>query len=246
MEFKVTKYKLSKKTAPIPQDLLGLEDDPTIQDRWKNAFRMFDGTDKIKVEIPLRDESGRQMMNSQGDPKTILYGEEALEADRRKIEKDFFFKVHGYGVVIFRARRTAFDERIQSFEQRVQDYKKAVQEKVRKSIDDTINRLAEVLLPLIREKPPARYLKSASTNKIPDSELARLLEEDLRKSFGAPDKIASPEIKLQYKDIAYETIHEDRFHEELARAGIPKSRLEQLFSEHDAAPEALRDNRNIL
>ncbi len=100
--------------------------------------------------------------------------------------------------------------------------------------DEALNEVGELL---IREKIPDGYLKSALTNEIQDSDLVRMLGEDLRKEFGTPDEISSPEIKLQYKDIAYETIHKDGFKEALERAGIPERSLAQLFSEYDAAPE---------
>ena len=79
---------------------MGLESDPLVRNRWKNAFRMFDGTNKIKVKIQLRDESGALMVDEQNKPIDILYGEDALEAERHEIETDFFYKVPGYGVVI--------------------------------------------------------------------------------------------------------------------------------------------------
>ena len=43
VEFSITKYRLSKKIAPVPSDLIGLKGNSEIQDRWHNTFRMFDG-----------------------------------------------------------------------------------------------------------------------------------------------------------------------------------------------------------
>ena len=241
VEFKIKKYKLSKKIAPIPPDLLGIADDPSIKDRWRNAFRMFDGADKIKVDIPDRDKLGEVRLDSEGVPITINFGEKELEGRRRGLERDFLYKVPGYGVVIFRSRRGAFDKGIEAFKLSLKDYGTAVQQIIYESINDTINRLKNVLMPLILEKTPSRYYKASVTGEIQDNEIAIMLEEDLRDEFGRPDEIASPEIKVQYKDIAYETIHDAGFKAALCLSGIPRNSLEQLFSEHDAAPETAED-----
>ncbi len=246
VEFKVTKYKLSKKTAPIPHDLMGLEDDPDIQDRWRNAFRMFDGTKKISVEIPLRDESGKQLRDNQNELATTTYGEKKLEAERREIEKKYFYKVVGYGVVISRADRDDFDKHVKAFKLRIQDYQKAVKRVISASIDDTIKRLLKVLLPSVRKTLPARYRKSVCGNELSDSILVSMLEDDLRKEFGKPDEIASPDIKVQYKDISYETIHDEKFKKSLRNAGIHETVITQLFSEYDSAPEFSMNNQKTL
>jgi hypothetical protein len=44
-------------------------------------------------------------------------------------------------------------------------------------------------------------------------------------------------VKVGFKDITYETIHDQRFREALERAGIPDRSLLQLFREYDTAPE---------
>lgn len=53
VEFKVEGYKLSKKVAPIPSDLLGLSEDSALKDRWRNAFRMFDGDSNLTEDVPI-------------------------------------------------------------------------------------------------------------------------------------------------------------------------------------------------
>ena len=70
-----------------------------------------------------------------------------------------------------------------------------------------------------------------------DEELRDVLEQDLRDHFGSVEKIASPEIKVRYKDLSYETIHDPEFREALEKSKIPNHRLNELFCEHDAAPE---------
>ncbi len=238
VEFKLLKYKLSSKVAPIPADLMGLQDNDEIQSRWRNAFKMFDGAGSLKVEIPARNEQGDIKASPDGGQASVHYDESAIERDRKKIEEDFLYKIPNYDVVIFRSRRPDFDRVISRFEQKLTDYHEALKKKIQDSVEETIEKLVVVLLPMVRQSIPARYLKSSFTpDHIDDDELNDLLRQDLRDHFGDIDTFSMPVIKLKFKDISYETIHDDGFRNALMASSIPNNKVRELFSEHDAAPE---------
>lgn len=236
VEFKVINYRLTKKIVPMPTDLLGLQNDLEIQDRWRNTFRMFDGSSKIQVQIPDRDENDEVRKNDQGQEKTILYDEDSLERERKRIESDFLYKVPGYDVVIFRTRRNAFDQAVAVFQKRLADYQRELVKEIEESIEKTIRNLVSTIFPLVKEHPPPRYLKAIG-DTISDTQLEQALEADLRMHIGDVEKIAAPKIKLKFKDISYETIHDLDFRTALEKSKIPQTQLLKLFSEHDAAPE---------
>lgn len=238
VELKLNKYKLSSMIAPIPADLMGLQDNEEIRNRWRNAFRMFDSTDSLKVNIPARNEKGGTRCNENNETITIQYDEVAIQRDRKKIEEDFLYKIPNYDVVIFRSRRTAFDMAIDVFNMKLDDYHEALKQKIDDSIKITIKKLVAVLLPLVKNNIPARYLKSSFTpDKIDDEELEAMLTEDLKDHFGDVTDISLPVIKLKFKDVSYETIHDPGFRTALELSKIPKNKVRDLFSEHDAAPE---------
>lgn len=238
VELKLNKYKLSSMIAPIPADLMGLQDNEEIRNRWRNAFKMFDSTDSLKVNIPARDEKGDTRCNENNEAVTIQYDEVAIQRDRKKIEEDFLYKIPNYDVVIFRSRRTAFDMAIDVFNMKLDDYHEALKQKIDDSIKTTIKKLVAVLLPLVKNNIPARYLKSSFTpDKIDDEELEAMLTEDLKDHFGDVTDISLPVIKLKFKDVSYETIHDPGFRMALELSKIPKNKVRDLFSEHDAAPE---------
>lgn len=152
VEFKVEGYKLSKKVAPIPADLLGLAGESELRDRWRNAFRMFDGgSASFTVNIPVRDEKGEEQKDEQGKTREMPYSESALEKERLQIERDFLYKVPGFGVVIFRSRREAFDQRVEQFKRRTKDYENALEKQIKEATGKTIDKLAEVLLPMVKQ-----------------------------------------------------------------------------------------------
>lgn len=238
VELKLNKYKLSSMIAPIPADLMGLQDNEEIRNRWRNAFKMFDSTDSLKVDIPARDEKGDIRCNENSEPIKIQYDESAIQRDRKKIEEDFLYKIPNYDVVIFRSRRNAFDLAIKVFNMKLADYHEALKQKITDAINSTISKLVAVLFPLVEKNVPARYLKSSFTpDKISNDELMLMLTEDLKEHFGNLDDISLPVIKLKFKDVSYETIHDPGFRTALELSKIPKNKVRDLFSEHDAAPE---------
>ena len=201
---------------------------------------MFDGTSKISVQIPVRDEAGKKKKNDQGIYCMCTYNEEEIEKDRKRIASNYLFRVPGYDVVIFRRRRSAFDTQVADFKQRLEDYYEELVEKIKSSIDKTIENLVSVLFPRVKEDPPERYLK-ATDGTIDDSELRELLEEELKECFGDVEKIRKPNVQVKFKEISYETIIDLGFETALKQSTIPKTQLERLFSEYDAAPESSAD-----
>ena len=236
VELKVINYRLTKKIVSIPTDLLGLQNDREIQDRWRNTFRMFDGSSKIQVNIPYRDKNGMVKRDKKGEKETIPYDESAIERDRKNLKGNFLFEVPEYDIVIFRSRRNAFDQEVEAFQKRLEDYQKALVKEIEKSIEETIRNLVSTLFPLVKKNPPLHYLKA---DDITDDhrQLEQALEEDLRKHIKRMKKIATPEIKLKFKDISYETIHDPNFRMALEKSKIPQDALSELFSEHYVAPE---------
>jgi hypothetical protein len=159
-----------------------------------------------------------------------------LETERREIEQGFLYKVPGFGTVIFRSRRKAFDEQIEHFKGRVKDYSSAMEKQIEKATNETIAKLTQVILPLVKQNPPARYLKSALSDPS-DEDFRNALKIDLERNFGKPDAVMKPTVKVLFKDVAYETIHAGDFKKALYKSGIPEHLIEKLFPVHDAAPE---------
>ena len=237
VEFKVKNYRLTTKSAPIPTDLLGLLGNSDIQDRWRNTFRMFDGTSEISVQIPVRDEAGKKKKNDQGIYCVRTYNETEITNDRKKIISGYLYRVPGYDVMIFRKRRKAFSKAVEAFEKCLEDYHEELVKKIESSIENTLGKLVSVLFPKLKVRPPARYLKHTD-GTIGDDELHELLEWDLRNCFGDVERIGKPDVQVKFKEISYETIIDPGFKTALEQSIIPKPLLMELFTEYDAAPES--------
>lgn len=243
VDFEVTGYRLSSRRVPIPNDLLVGEDE-TLEKRLRNTFTLLGGKSALQVEIADHDPRTNEVVKlADGKSRMIQYSEQRLEEERKKIYDDFLTNIPGYGWLIMRARRTAFDQRVAWFKTRVELFKAVVEEKLSASVEASVGELAKVLLPALRERMPNRLLKFITVTNPQDDDFLRVLEADLRRAFGTRDGFFDPQIKVLYKDLTYETIKEARFRELLdaaLRNGGGEDAITKLFQEYDAAPESAR------
>lgn len=88
----------------------------------------------------------------------------------------------------------------------------------------------------VKRNPPAAWKKFMDGDDLSKEEAERLLDGAIERAFTGIVLGFKPTIRWIYKDVTYETIHNNDF-----RRGVEKQfgkvRAEKLFSEHDAAPE---------
>lgn len=239
VEFEVKGYKLSSRKVQIPNDLLVGNDDK-LEKRLFNSFKILEGKEVLKIEIEDADpKTNITYVNSDGSPRKITYTEKQIELDRKKIYDDFLISISGHGQLISRARRDAFDKRLTWFRNRIFNFKEGIQKVLDKEIKKSVDNLAEALLPGIKKNTPDRLLKMFDAAPS-DKELLEAIKAELNKTFGRIDQFFTPEVKIIFKDLTYETIQDQNFRDQLEKlykkGGV--SSMNDLFSEHDVAPEA--------
>jgi len=240
VELEITGYKLSVQKVTLPNDLL-IGDDPELGKRLRNSFRLLQG-DGLSVEIDRLDsQSGEVVLDGQGTPHKEPYSEEHLEADRKKLYDDYLTQVAGYGWLIRRWDRKAFDARVEVFKRKLELYQRAAQQVLDQRMAETIRELATKLLAKMGGELPPRLTKHMLSAQADTEEKIDALTAEIRHAYGDTGRIFNPEIRVRYKDLTYETIQEPRFRSAIERAyNKPgqSSIFARLFEEFDAAPEA--------
>jgi len=237
VEFEVVGYRLSSRRVKIPNDLL-MGNDEVLGKRLQNSFSLLEGKDTLAVQIDDHDSKTNQpKLLSDGSAKKIMYSEIILEQDRKKIYEDFLTIIPKHGQLISRARRNAFDDRITWFKSRIESFKKGVCERLENEIEMSIQDLSVALLEGVRGSIPDRLLKFTCSQNPSDEELIAAIKHDLWHAFDVKQYF-NPQVKVVYKDLTYETIRDSEFRELLDQKfrGLNQS-SNDLFSEHDAAPE---------
>jgi hypothetical protein len=241
VELELTGYRLSAKRVNIPNDLL-VGEEKAFKERLKNSFLLLQAEQAIKVQIPdFNPESLEPNMSASGVPVLVEWTEASLEAQRKALYDHFLINVPKFGQVIMRRNRGRFDLRLQLLQRQIEAFNSAVQAALARKIDEAVKALAKTLLPRVKSRLPNRYGRVLAVSEPSDDDLVSLLEHDLADTFGTSAEVFKPELRCVFKDVTYESISDPRFRESLSKAlrDSGGDRLvAQLFSEHDAAPEA--------
>lgn len=240
VELEVTGYRLSTKKVSVPNDLL-VGEDSTLKEKLKNSFTLLQGDQMLKVAIPEFDSELKQVADSDGNPKEVIWSEAELEKQRKALYEHFLINVPKFGQIIMRNRRKVFDARIALLRKQIEAFKAAVQKTLGDSIAAAIDELAKTLLPRIRENIPDRYSKFLTGSQPSENDILDMIKCDLEAAFGGSNELFNPELRCVFKDVTYESIQDKNFRTQLSaamRKAGGEGAVRQLFSEHDAAPEA--------
>lgn len=240
VDLELTGYRLSSKNLVIPNDLL-VEDDPVLRARLKNSFQLLQGDKLISASVPELDpDTLEPKMHSSGKVIEAEWSERTLEEHRRALYDSFLFSVSGFGQIIMRRNRKRFDARLRVLEKQLTIYAERVRESLSTKVRESVESLAGNLLSRIRGKLPDRLQAGLTTENPTDEVLLSLLVHDLSSGVGVLEQRFNPTLRCVFKDVSYESIKDPRFRVALAEAlrmNGGEKLVDQLFSEHDAAPE---------
>jgi len=215
VELEMTGCFISRKKAPIPSALIGLARQPEIESQFHAHFNMV-----TKTGLEVETRKGR------------LVTERRLLDQRRDIEKSFLIPLTGYGSVVLRANKDRMLKAVRKLRAAVKVYAKGVRSQLQEQMDDSAKALVKGLFPAVKQNPPDSYTKLHGLFA-PEDYLRQRLTEDIDKAFGkAEDLVSEMQVKLVFKDVAYESLVDGKFLE-IARKAMPGVKF--LHEEFDAA-----------
>ncbi len=206
VEFELSGLLISRMSAPIPSDLMGLAKDKETQRLLHSTFKL------------VRDDSK-------------VSGEKIFAAKKRIADK-YLIPLKGYGTVCLRVNKDTFQAEVEALRKHIEEFRHQVEQQLQSEMDDNRARLVKALLPAVCANPPERWTKFIGP-KPSKSALKDHLVEELERSFGsAKDLITEMKANVLFKDVTYESLCDPRFIE-VARKAIPSLRV--LHEEHFAA-----------
>jgi len=239
VELEITGYKLSARKVSFPNDLL-IGEDAELERRLRNSFRLLD-TGGLSVDIErMNPKSGEAERDEKGSVRTEPYSESHLEAERKKLYDDYLTSIAGYGWLIRRWDRPAFDQRVDLLKRRIDAYREGVKSALDGQMSKTINELAGQLLAKMEGNFLPRLSKKLLSAQPGEQEKQEVLVAELTAAFGRTDQFFNPEITVRYKDLTYETIKDKKFQAALEAAYRRSGQapvFSRLFEEYDAARE---------
>ena len=206
VEFSLTGAALARKRVPVPQDLLGLANDPATKELLHASFQLI-----LKGD----DVSGERLMKW-----------------RNEIEKRYLKTITGYGTVIVNTDREAFDKAVRKLREEVEKFRKEAEAKLNEAIQKNCAQVIEELLPKVIATPPQRWMPFLD-DRPSEKDLRQLLKTDLKNAFGdASNHLGKIEIRNVYKNITVEMLHDQDFVAAAEKAGL---QLIGKVEEYDAA-----------
>lgn len=161
---------------------------PTLIDHRK----WFTAITKGWLPNPLSDE-------------TEVFGPEAIERERNQIKKEFLFDIPKFGVVIRRASKEEFEQRLKHLKARLELYTKALQKNISDHLNKAKEKLKTSLLEVVTKNPPPAWRKFMDGGHLSAAEAGRLLDGALENAFDGIISDFKPTIRWIYKDVTYET-----------------------------------------
>jgi hypothetical protein len=209
VDFELTGLSISRMRAPIPSDLMGLAKDRKTQN-------LLHGTVNL---VPEDSElSGAR-----------VYRLKKLITDR------YLVPLKGYGSVVLRANKQAFEDSVKTLRKYVERFQKRVKQQLQTEMGNNRRILVEALLPAVAANPPKRWLKSLGQR--PSTEVLRCqLDAELGAAFGTADDVTNTmKVRVVFKGVTYESLSDPKF-VEIATKAMPSLKL--LHEEYEATRAA--------
>jgi hypothetical protein len=230
VEWEIRDYKLASRSVMIRSELFGLRHADVVR-RMTNRYHLFAETDSLNVEIPEFDEDGKEVAEEKA-----VFGPKSIDDERRRITKQFLFSGGEFGLLILRRDVPDFERQLKRLEAQVNAYQSAVKELLTKRCEKIVSELLDAMKGALSANPPDHWRTRLMGKKITEDDVKRLFEEDIRGEVDRAQTGFNPRMFHAYKDVTYRTIHNKDFRARLEKR-FGKAAADQLFPEHDAAPE---------
>ena len=211
VELKVEGCSVSRHTASIPADLMGIARDSDAYERIRSSVKIVGENDTVDVSGDLSEKS--------------------IHKKRQAIEAKYLVSLKEFGKVILRANRTGFEKEIEELKTQVEAFSKGLKDSLNAIIQRNSANLHAALLPAVRQTPPERWRSFLGPDPS-EQQCSDQLKRDLEQAFGTADKIVKEmKVKLLFKGITYDTLTDENF-QSLAEDKLPGVII---MSEYDAA-----------
>lgn len=211
VELKVEGCSVSRHTASIPPDLMGIARDSDAYERIRSSVKIVGENDTVDVSGNLSEKS--------------------IQNKRLAIEKKYLVSLKEFGKVILRSNRTDFETEIEELKAEVKAFSQGLKDSLNSIIKKNSDNLHSALLPAVKQSPPERWRSFLGPNPS-DEQCSEQLRRDLEQAFGSADKIVKDmKVKLLFKGVTYDTLTDENFRK-LAKEKLPGVII---MNEYDAA-----------
>jgi hypothetical protein len=207
----LTGCQLSRRTIPLPRNLIAIARNENMQDRLKATFRLVDGKSKAKAQDV----------------------EKRLANLRKKYVRSLGERL---GSVILRQKKEHFGKEVIEIKKAVEKFSDNVKQQLEGELAKCRNTLVKELAPGVVRNPPPSLLGGITTRKPTKEQAMKYIEAELDKVMPkADDLIKEMKLDCDFKDVTYEMLNDAEFQEAL-RKQFPYVDWPKPFEEYKAVP----------
>jgi DNA-binding transcriptional MerR regulator len=230
VEWKIKDYQLGSRTLKLNAELFGVRDADVVK-RLTNNYRLFSETDALTVEIPHIGDDGKPHATQK-----VKFDAQSIDRERKRIKKRFVIDAGRFGTLILRRDVSAFEKEIALLKARIAEYRAAVRQLIEKRIQAIVDELLTALHDRLKTAPPDEWRSRFLGKELSDADVDRLFREDIEGEVNRVRTDFEPKVFTAYKDVTYQTFKDPKFRE-LVEKRFGKKAIDEIFNEHDAAPE---------
>lgn len=211
VEMSLKNCQIQRYTVTLPSELFGLIEEDKMRERVHSTVRLIDGASEL---------SGKHLT----EKKNAI-----LKKYTRQLGKPF-------GSVILRVRKEEFLKEVEKLQDEIIKYQATIREKLQKELEETRDKLIEMLSPIVLEKPTDSLRSQVPAARPTLDQVKRYLKSEIEHLLPRLENLID-EMKLEvnFKGITYETLNNSDF-ADAVRAEFRAIDWEKPFHEYDAAP----------
>jgi hypothetical protein len=205
VEFELRGLAISRKTVPIPSDLMGLARDAKTRNLLKSSFKLVAEDSEVSGE--------------------------SVTKFKERIAKRYLITLPNYGTLILRSNKSRFEASVRRLERFVARFQAKVKTRLQEEMNRNRGILVNALLPAVYNRHPERWAKLLGPSPSREA-VGGLLNSELEEVFGSAQELfGEMKVKLVFKGVTYESLNDPKFLA-VATKAIPSLKL---YEEYDAA-----------
>ena len=139
------------------------------------------------------------------------FGPLSVDKERNRIKKLYIIEAGKNRALILRRNVAAFEKEIQRLRKRMELYRDAVQSQIQARTKEIAAELLAALTESFKNNPPPHWASRQLNAKISNEDVKRLFNEDIRQELEKVRTDFDPKIRIDYKEITYETFVDKDF-----------------------------------
>lgn len=229
VEFEATGYKLERKVVPLPAELMDV-DDSALRDQMTSRIRSpLKDLSAVSIEIERDGKKTNQTVDGRW-----------LDVERKRIEDEYLYTIHGFGKVILQTKREAFKAEAESFASLIKKYIAIIRGAITDRRNSFIESVVAEYTPRWTRRPP-RFYAEFHIQPTPENIKADLLRL-AGNLFDESVDFKEPSVRIVPKNIAPESMRDPAFKAKVEAAfrkrKAPEYLIKSLFADFDAAPSS--------